>query len=132
MRETPKPPDPAETDAPTALPPCPDSPNCVSTEAPDPSHRIRPIEITGPADAVTRRLVAVLEELGGRVVDGPSGGRIHAEFTSRMFGFVDDVDLVVDADARVIRFRSASRAGYWDLGVNRRRMETVRRKLRGR
>jgi uncharacterized protein (DUF1499 family) len=116
----------------TALPPCPDSPNCVSTEARDPSHRIRPIQLTGPAEAMTRRLVAVLEEMGGRVADGPGDGRIHAEFKSRLFGFVDDVDLVVDAEARVIRFRSASRTGYWDLGVNRRRMETVRRKLGGR
>ena len=116
----------------TALSPCPDSPNCVSTEARDPTHKIEPIPFTGPAEEIARRLVAVIGEMGGRVVDGPAGGRVHAEFSSRLFGFVDDVDLLVDASARVIRFRSASRSGYWDLGVNRRRMETLRRKLRGR
>lgn len=116
----------------TMLPPCPDSPNCVSTEARDPTHRIRPIPFTGAPEDVARRAAAAIEDMGGRVVDGPSGGRIHAEFASRLFGFVDDVDLVVDADAGVIRFRSASRSGYWDLGVNRRRMETLRRKLGGR
>ena len=115
-----------------ALPPCPDSPNCVSTEARDPTHEIEPIPFTGPAEEIARRLVAAIEEMGGRVVDGPGGGRIHAEFSSRLLGFVDDVDLVVDGDGRVVRFRSASRTGYWDLGVNRRRMETLRRKLRGR
>jgi len=116
----------------TALPPCPDSPNCVSTEARDPTHRIAPIPFTGAPDAAARKLVSVLEEMGGTVADRPPGGPIHAEFASRLFGFVDDVDLVVDAAAGVVRFRSASRAGYWDLGVNRRRMETVRRKFAGR
>jgi len=116
----------------TDLPPCPDSPNCVSTEARDPTHKIKPIRFDVSPQEAARRLAAVIEEMGGRVVTGPDGGRIHAEFKSAIFGFVDDVDLVVDGDDRVIRFRSASRTGYWDLGVNRRRMETIRRKLRGR
>lgn len=39
---------------------------------------------------------------------------------SRSLGFVDDVDLVVDREAKVVRFRSASRKGHWEMGVNRR------------
>ncbi len=115
----------------TVLPPCPDSPNCVSTEARDATHRIAPIPFTGPPEETARRLISAIQAMGGRVADRTdgAGGRIHAEFKSSLFGFVDDVDLVVDADAGVIRFRSASRTGYWDLGVNRRRMETLRRKL---
>ena len=41
----------------------------------------------------------------------------------------DDVDLVIDEAAGVIRFRSASRTGHWDLGANRRRMEELRRRF---
>lgn len=52
--------------------------------------------------------------------------RIHAEFTTRLFRFVDDVDLVLDREAGLARFRSASRIGRWDLGANRRRMERLR------
>jgi len=108
------------------LAPCPPTPNCVSTEARDPSQRVEPIPFTGsPADAV-RHLVAAVEAMpGGRVVRREED-RIHAEFTSRLFRFVDDMDLVVDRDAGVVRFRSASRVGRWDLGANRRRINRLR------
>jgi uncharacterized protein (DUF1499 family) len=41
-------------------------------------------------------------------------------------GFVDDVEFYVDGSQKVIHLRSASRVGYWDLGVNRKRMESIR------
>jgi uncharacterized protein (DUF1499 family) len=42
---------------------------------------------------------------------------------------VDDVEFRVDAAAHLIRVRSAARTGYFDLGVNRRRVEDIRGKL---
>ena len=51
---------------------------------------------------------------------------LHAEFRSRILGFVDDVEFLVDENNSVIQFRSASRVGYSDLGVNRRRMNELR------
>jgi uncharacterized protein (DUF1499 family) len=54
---------------------------------------------------------------------------IHAEFASAVFGFVDDVEFIVDAAAHIIHVRSAARVGYFDLGVNRRRVEDIRGKL---
>ena len=55
---------------------------------------------------------------------------IHAEATSRLFRFVDDVEFFVDRKARVIHFRSASRVGHSDFGVNRTRMERIRAAVR--
>lgn len=54
---------------------------------------------------------------------------IHAEFTTLVFRFVDDVELLLDPETHRIHFRSASRKGYSDLGVNRRRMEKLCRRL---
>ena len=51
---------------------------------------------------------------------------IHIEVTSKIFGFVDDVEFYLN-EPGVIHFRSASRIGYSDLGVNRERMETIRK-----
>ncbi len=56
-------------------------------------------------------------------------GYLQAEFTSRMLGFVDDVEFVLEPTARVIHVRSASRLGYRDFGVNRERVEAIRRQL---
>ena len=53
-------------------------------------------------------------------------GYMHAEARSLLFRFVDDVEFLLDADNRLIHVRSASRTGYSDLGVNRRRVERIR------
>jgi uncharacterized protein (DUF1499 family) len=51
---------------------------------------------------------------------------LHAEFTSALFRFVDDVEFLLDDGTKTIHVRSASRVGYSDLGVNRRRVEAIR------
>ena len=51
---------------------------------------------------------------------------IHTEFTSAFFRFVDDVEFLLDDGTRTIHVRSASRVGYSDFGVNRRRVEELR------
>jgi uncharacterized protein (DUF1499 family) len=51
---------------------------------------------------------------------------LHAEMRSLIFRFVDDVEFSLDADAGLINVRSASRVGYSDFGVNRRRMQRIR------
>jgi uncharacterized protein (DUF1499 family) len=51
---------------------------------------------------------------------------LHYEFTSLVLRFVDDVEFLFDDESKTIHFRSASRTGYGDLGVNRKRMEQVR------
>ncbi len=111
------------------LAPCPDRPNCVSTEADAESQRMEPIPFEGSAEFATSRLSQVIGEMGGGEVTRREPGYLHAEFTSTVFRFVDDVDLVVDEAAGVIRFRSASRQGHWDLGANRRRMKELRRRF---
>ena len=50
---------------------------------------------------------------------------IHVEFTSNIFRFIDDVEFYL-TEQGVIHFRSASRIGHSDLGVNRRRVEMIR------
>jgi uncharacterized protein (DUF1499 family) len=56
-------------------------------------------------------------------------GYLHAEFRSRLFGYVDDFEARWDAGSRCIQVRSASRSGHSDLGVNRRRVESIRAAL---
>ena len=51
---------------------------------------------------------------------------LRAEFRTRL-GFVDDLEFLVDEDRGVVQVRSASRTGYWDLGVNRKRVEALRK-----
>jgi uncharacterized protein (DUF1499 family) len=111
------------------LRPCPGTSNCVSTEAADRRHAMPPIPFTGAAaGAQARARAALLGEPRTRIVYEQPGYQ-RAESRSRIVGFVDDVEVVVDGAAGVIRFRSASRVGRSDLGVNRARMERFARRF---
>jgi uncharacterized protein (DUF1499 family) len=105
---------------------CPDSPNCVSSQATDPQHAIEAIRFDGPADAAMATLRRVVERDRGATVVSMDERSLSAEYRSRIFRFVDDVDFVLNETEGVIDFRSASRVGYSDMGANRRRMERIR------
>jgi uncharacterized protein (DUF1499 family) len=109
------------------LAPCPNTPNCVSTQADDDAHRMDPIPFEGDADEALTRLKAVLAAQPRTTIVSADGHYLHAVCVSLLFRFVDDVEFLVDSDAKVIHFRSASRAGRSDLGVNRKRMEEIRK-----
>ena len=109
--------------------PCPDKPNCVSSLATDTRHFIEPLQFTGePAGAWARLKTVLLQQSRTRIV-AERDGYIHAEFRSLVLRFVDDVEFVLRAEQMAIDVRSASRTGYSDLGVNRRRVERLRKRF---
>ncbi len=108
------------------LHPCPDSPNCVCSQDPDADHQIAPLAFTGPGPAALARLKTVVLAEPRVKITGEHDGYLRAEFTSRIFRFVDDVEFLLDEPAKVIHVRSASRVGRSDLGVNRKRVEHLR------
>jgi uncharacterized protein (DUF1499 family) len=111
------------------LAPCPSSANCVSTQATDAVHRAEPIAFAAAPQEAMAQLVRVLEAQPRIRIVTQSADYIHAEARSLFFRFVDDVEFYVDPRAKLIHFRSASRVGRSDLGVNRRRMEGIRQQL---
>jgi len=108
------------------LAPCPSSPNCVSSQSSDDAHRIAPLTYSGRATDAMKKLTAIVQTFPRTSVITVSDSYLHAEFTSALFRFVDDVEFLVDNTAKVIHVRSASRMGYSDLGVNRKRIEQIR------
>lgn len=107
------------------LAPCPSSPNCVSTQAERDEHRMDSIPIAGDPTEAFSRLKSVLAAMPRTQIVTVDDNYLHVEFTSALFRFVDDVEFFMDGEQRVIHFRSASRAGHSDLGVNRQRMQTI-------
>ena len=108
------------------LSPCPSSPNCVSSQAQDERHRVEPLPYAGSGKEAMASLASVLRALPRTTVVTAAEGYLHAESRSAVFGFVDDVELLLDEAAKVVHVRSASRVGRSDLGVNRRRVEAIR------
>jgi len=55
-----------------------------------------------------------------------SGHYIYAEFQSKFWGFVDDVEFFFQPDGKTVEYRSASRLGENDLDANRKRIRAIR------
>ena len=117
------------SNAATKLTPCPKSPNCVSSLAEDKEHIIAPIPYSGENAVTQHKLLEVLNSFKRTRVVRIEENYIHAEFVSSVFRFVDDVEFYLDDAVKVIQVKSASRTGYSDFGVNRRRVETIRKKF---
>jgi len=110
-----------------SLAPCPDSPNCVSSLAEDTQQKIAPLSYNGDLEIAKQRLLMVVAQLPRTAVVLNDGNYIHVTQTSFVFHFVDDIELVFEDEAKLIHVRSASRTGYLDFGVNRKRVVNIRR-----
>jgi len=106
---------------------CPDKPNCISsydkTERKD--QYIEPIQIHSNKTTAYKKLLSIITSEGAQIIIKEEN-YIYAEFTSSLFKFVDDVEFYFSSDTANILIRSASRIGKSDLGVNKKRIETIR------
>jgi uncharacterized protein (DUF1499 family) len=111
------------------LQPCPNTPNCVNSQTGTDIHAISPLHYSAtPAEAISK-LKQVIQSQPGAAIVQATDDYLYAEFTSALMGFVDDVEFYWDSKAQAIQVRSASRLGESDLGVNRDRIETLRKLL---
>lgn len=107
---------------------CPVSPNCVSTSSSRLESKIEPMVLRETVSDAKHKLENIISRMSGSRIIVSQDEYLHAEFRSRVFGFVDDLEILIDEDQKLILMRSASRVGYSDLGVNRSRCEELRRR----
>ncbi len=110
------------------------TPNSVSSQADaaDAEHYIAPIVFKGDANAAATAMRAAVESMRDATVMRQDGGYLYAEFRTKLMRFVDDVEFFFDANSGVIHVRSASRLGRPDFGVNRARVEALRKRIEAR
>jgi uncharacterized protein (DUF1499 family) len=113
------------------LAPCPKTPNCVSSIDPMDEHYVPPLRYTGDKDDAYRKLVALIASGQRARIVVKEANYLRAEFRSAILRFVDDVEFLFSEDQAVIDVRSASRVGYSDFGMNRRRIEDIRKRWNG-
>lgn len=117
---------PSLTPGVSRLVPCSWRPNCVSTlSPPGPSH-MDPIPYAGSLPEARKRMLAVLRDYPRTKIVQEEPDYLKAECRSKVFRFVDDVEIAFDDAAKLVHFRSAARLGVRDFGVNRKRMEEIR------
>jgi uncharacterized protein (DUF1499 family) len=109
--------------------PCPKTPNCVSSVDTDVRHFIHPLRFADNTEEAQLRLLNILSQLKRVRVVKNEENLIQAEFISSVFRFVDDVKFHFDDHKKIAHVKSSSRVGFSDFGVNRRRVESIRKKF---
>ena len=103
---------------------CPEKPNCISSKSSQDLHTFPPLKYEGTRLNAKTNLLKALEKMPRARVSTNTDNFIHIEFTSKIFRFIDDLEFYLN-ETGVIHFRSASRIGYSDMGVNRDRMKEI-------
>jgi uncharacterized protein (DUF1499 family) len=113
------------------LPLCPNSPNCVSSQAntSDATHFIAPFKMVAEPEQIWAALKQALTSQSRTIIVREDNDSLEAKATSLIFRFVDDIQIILDKEQHLIQIRSASRVGYGDFGVNRKRLEQLRTQL---
>lgn len=115
-----------------SLSPCPDRPNCVSTLNEPDSRKMPPIHYSCAMEKARAILLEFLERTPGCEVVTVNEDYVKAVFTSKIFKFKDDVEFLFNDREKSLHFKSASRIGYYDFRVNRKRMENITNHLKTR
>lgn len=105
------------------LTPCAEKPNCVCSQSPtdDKTHAMQPVPIA--TNPITR-LKEIATKMGLAVQD-TQPTYLYLTHTSKLFGFVDDIEFSFLESEGMLHFRSASRVGYSDMGQNRKRIGQI-------
>lgn len=111
------------------LAPCPSPPRCVNSQASSERHGIEPLQVRGDGLAAWREAATVVGEMPRTTIVESTADYLRAEIVSPWHFYTDDLELLLNADGRKIDVRSTGRIGYYDFGVNRDRVEALRRAL---
>lgn len=90
---------------------------------------ISPLAVYGDGQNTLGMIKAIIEATAGAQLIESQSDYLYAQFTTPLLKFVDDVEFWFEPHSNVIHVRSASRLGRSDLGVNRRRIEMIRKQL---
>lgn len=104
---------------------CPATPNCFCSDYTQQRYSVAPLDYTGDAKTAWMHAQSAIAMTGGEITH-VSDHYLAATYTSRVFRFIDDVEMRLDSESQNIHIRSASRVGYSDFGANRQRVERIR------
>lgn len=108
------------------LSPCPEKPNCISSQAADENHFSEFFQYTSDKSVAFNTLKKIIIAQPRTKIVSETDNYIYAEYTTAIFRFVDDVEFYFPDNEQIVHFRSASRLGHSDLGVNKKRIEGIR------
>jgi uncharacterized protein (DUF1499 family) len=108
------------------LAPVPSSPNGVSSQTQVITKQVAPLPFRGTLQDSKNKIIKSISSYPGTCIITQEDRYIHSVFTTPTMKFKDDVEFYFDESQQVIHFRSASRVGYSDMGMNRSRYQEIK------
>jgi len=105
---------------------CPNKPNCISSQSQSDYAKINPLDMKDNLENTKNNIIKIMQQLPKTKLIKNEGHYLHFTAKSKLIGFTDDVEFLIDEQNKIIHFKSASRLGYRDFGVNRERLEKIR------
>jgi uncharacterized protein (DUF1499 family) len=106
------------------LTPLSSKPNGVSTQAND-HKRVEPLPLKSTAEKTLHALKAAAQAYGGATTLKETDNYLRIVFATPTMKYRDDAEFYIDNAAGVVHFRSASRLGYSDMGLNKARYKKL-------
>jgi uncharacterized protein (DUF1499 family) len=104
--------------------------NCVSSTSSIFIYRVDPIQLTFTLDKISwEKIKSVAVDLQGASINDSRFGYLDITCSSKLFSFPDFLEILVSEDLKSLDIRSQSFIGFFDFGVNRRRVENLTREL---
>jgi len=103
-----------------------DSPNGVSSQSNNPDDKVAPLEMHGTVSEEKEKIKDLILSYENTKLIEENNDYLHFVFTTNFFHFKDDIEFFFDTENNIIDFKSQSRIGYSDMGVNRERYKRIR------
>lgn len=103
---------------------CPNRPSCVNSLSNIEEHAIAAFSVPADMTEPVTLMATLIMTMPRADILEINNDYLHAKFSSAIFGFSDDLELL--RDGTQLQVRSVSRVGFSDMGVNRKRVEELR------
>ena len=109
------------------LSPIPKSPNAVSSQTDDVKKKVEPLVFKDTFEVTKKAVLSAFEKYGNIEIIKNNENYIHAVNITGIMKYKDDIEIFFDVNERLVHYRSASRIGYSDMGLNRKRYNEIAR-----
>lgn len=110
-----------------SLAPMPNKPNAVSSQTDIMEKRVEPLKFIGDSDNSKKLIIESINQFKNMKIIKNEKNYLYVVFATDKMKYKDDVEFYFDEDKKIIHFRSASRVGYSDMGVNKKRYEEIKK-----
>lgn len=105
----------------------PKSPNAVSSQTKVENKKVEALNFIGTLKESKKKIKEIIKNYDAKIIK-EEDNYLHIVFTTGLMKYKDDVEFYFNEKDKKIDYRSESRLGYSDMGLNRKRYQEIKNK----